>query len=185
MNTQQVKFPVPLKTNKVLSVLKELRMTIPTEAVPYLKPDNDIEYVDLITVLKMVSSANNQKLEILYDVFFYVYNKNKNTMTQTGTTTNDDSTLLSTNENYEHVNHPSHYNNYGVEVIDMMESIWGTQNLITFCEMNAFKYRMRMGTKPDNSIEQDIQKEQWYLNKAKELKDKLIKTKVSEFFNKE
>jgi hypothetical protein len=29
---------------------------------------------------------------------------------------------------------------------------------------------MRMGTKPDNSIEQDLKKEQWYLNKAKELR---------------
>lgn len=184
MNTQQVKFPVPLKTDKVVSVLKELRMTIPTEAVPYLKPDNDIKYTDLVTVLKMVSSANDQKLEILYDVFFYIYNKmNNNTIIQSGTTSIDDSTLLGTNENYEHVNHPSHYNNYSKEVIDMMESIWGIQNLITFCEMNAFKYRMRMGTKPENSIEQDIQKEQWYLNKAKELKDKLIKTKKDEFFN--
>lgn len=39
----------------------------------------------------------------------------------------------------------------------------------TFCEMNAFKYRMRMGAKPENSIEQDLKKEFWYLNKAKEL----------------
>lgn len=77
---------------------------------------------------------------------------------------------------YENVNHPSHYNNYSKEVIDMMENIWGIENLITFCEMNAFKYRMRMGTKPDNSIEQDLKKEKWYLNKAKELKQKLQKT---------
>ena len=77
-------------------------------------------------------------------------------------------------DNYENVNHPNHYNNYSKEVIDMMEDIWGTEALITFCEMNAFKYRMRMGTKPDNSIEQDMNKESWYLNKAKSLKSKLL-----------
>lgn len=71
--------------------------------------------------------------------------------------------------NYEYVNHPDHYNNYSKEVIDMMIDIFGRQNTIKWCEMTAFKYRMRMGTKPDNSIEQDLKKEQWYLNKAKEL----------------
>lgn len=76
-------------------------------------------------------------------------------------------------EHYESVNHPKHYNNYDVEVIDMMERIWGVENTINFCEMNAFKYRMRMGTKPEQSIEQDLKKEKWYLDKAKELKLKL------------
>lgn len=73
-------------------------------------------------------------------------------------------------QSYEHVNHPSHYNNYDIEVIEMMRRIWGDKATATFCEMNAFKYRMRMGTKPDNSTEQDLKKEQWYLNKAKELR---------------
>lgn len=71
---------------------------------------------------------------------------------------------------YEHVNSPNHYNNYSVEVIDMMEKIYGTDAVILFCELNAFKYRMRMGTKPDQPIHRDIEKEKWYLNKAKELK---------------
>lgn len=77
-------------------------------------------------------------------------------------------TITSTND-YEMVNHPQHYNNYDIEVIDMMERIWGTYATATFCEMNAFKYRMRMGTKPNQSIEQDLEKEQWCLKKAKEL----------------
>lgn len=71
---------------------------------------------------------------------------------------------------YEMVNHPSHYNNYSKEVIDMMVAIYGKENTALFCEMNAFKYRMRMGTKPNNSIEQDLKKEKWYLDKAKELR---------------
>jgi hypothetical protein len=75
-------------------------------------------------------------------------------------------------ENYEYVNHPAHYNNYSMEVIDMMERIYGRENTAMFCEMNAFKYRMRMGTKPDNDITQDLEKEKWYLDKAKELRMK-------------
>ena len=78
-------------------------------------------------------------------------------------------TTLAEDEQYERVNHPQHYNNYRDEVIVMMEKIWGLDALIDFCEMNAFKYRMRMGTKPDNPIEQDMEKERWYLNKMREL----------------
>lgn len=73
---------------------------------------------------------------------------------------------------YEYVNHPSHYNNYSVEVIDMMLCIYGPQKTFDFCEMNAYKYRMRMGTKPGIDINQDLEKERWYLKKAKEIKEK-------------
>ena len=76
---------------------------------------------------------------------------------------------------YEMVNHPSHYNQYDIEVIDMIIKIWGPEAAALWCDITAFKYRMRMGAKPDNSIEQDIKKEQWYLNKAKEIKENLIK----------
>ena len=64
------------------------------------------------------------------------------------------------------VDHPKHYNNYSVEVIDMMEKIYGVEKLMVFCELNAFKYRMRMGTK--GNMQEDFEKEQWYLNKIKE-----------------
>jgi len=67
----------------------------------------------------------------------------------------------------EKVDHPKHYNQYPIEVIDMMVSIWGKEKAIDFCTMNAFKYRMRLGHK--DSVEQDMAKEQWYLNKAKEI----------------
>ena len=73
---------------------------------------------------------------------------------------------------YEMVNHPDHYNQYSMEVIDMMERIWGVEATALWCEMTAFKYRMRMGTKPGNSTQQDLNKEDWYLRKAKELKEK-------------
>ena len=73
---------------------------------------------------------------------------------------------------YEMVDHPTHYNQYDKEVIDMIESIWGTYLAQKWCEITAFKYRMRMGTKPGNSIEQDLKKEKWYLDKSAELKAK-------------
>ena len=76
--------------------------------------------------------------------------------------------------NYEMVNHPTHYNQYDIEVIDMIIRIWGPEAAALWCDITAFKYRMRMGTKPDNSIEQDIKKEQWYLNKSKEIRENLI-----------
>jgi hypothetical protein len=81
---------------------------------------------------------------------------------------------------YEHVEHPSHYNTYSVETIDMMVRVFGKEKVADFCEINAFKYRMRMGTKPFNSIEQDLKKEQWYLNKAKELRNEIPIVKENE-----
>lgn len=74
---------------------------------------------------------------------------------------------------YEMVNHPTHYNNYDVEVIEMMKKIWGITATYNFCQMNAFKYRMRMGTKPGNDIIQDLDKEKWYLEQAHILKEQI------------
>ena len=76
---------------------------------------------------------------------------------------------------YEMVNHPSHYNQYDIEVIDMIIKIWGPEAAALWCDITAFKYRMRMGTKPGNSIEQDIKKEQWYLNKAREIRASIVR----------
>ena len=70
---------------------------------------------------------------------------------------------------YEHVNHPDHYNDYDVEVIEMMRRIWGDNECAIFCKLSAFKYRMRMGHKPTEPIERDLKKEDLYLKKYKEL----------------
>ena len=76
-------------------------------------------------------------------------------------------------DNYEEVNHPDHYNQYDVEVIDMMERIFGKAETAIFCKLNAFKYRQRMGNKPGQSFLKDLAKEKWYLAKKKELEKKL------------
>ena len=49
----------------------------------------------------------------------------------------------------------------------MRVDIFGRESTRQWCVMTAFKYRMRLGLKDD--IQQDLAKEQWYLNKAKEL----------------
>lgn len=73
---------------------------------------------------------------------------------------------------YEEVNHPDHYNVYDVEVVEMMERIFGIEETMSWCKLNAFKYRMRAGEKPTSTVEKDLKKEKWCLNKYKELKSK-------------
>lgn len=41
----------------------------------------------------------------------------------------------------EMVNHPSHYNQYPKETIDMMVDIFGREATRQWCVMTAFKYR--------------------------------------------
>lgn len=65
------------------------------------------------------------------------------------------------------VNSPAHYTQGSVEVFDMMLAIWGAEKVRTYCQLNAFKYRMRAGYKAD-AVE-DVQKALWYESKAKEI----------------
>ena len=62
-------------------------------------------------------------------------------------------------------NHPPRYNQYPIETIDMMEKIWGKEAVKQWCVMTAFKYRMRIGHK--DAIEQELEKERWYLERSK------------------
>jgi len=79
---------------------------------------------------------------------------------------------LDQKEEYDFVN-PEHYKRGSMEVIDMMKLLWGTEALILHCEMSAFKYRMRAGTKPDQPMERDLDKARWYDDKAKKLRNEL------------
>lgn len=73
-------------------------------------------------------------------------------------------------EKPDNVNHPSHYTKGKIEVIDMMLKVFGKEVVINYCDLNAFKYRMRAGYK--NDIVEDINKAMWYENKSKELSEK-------------
>ena len=71
---------------------------------------------------------------------------------------------------YDYIN-PSHYKTGQFETIEMMIAIWGVEACISFCEMSAFKYRQRMGLKPEQPIERDLSKAKWYEAKALELRN--------------
>lgn len=74
-------------------------------------------------------------------------------------------------KNYDFIN-PSHYKNGHKEVWQMMLDVWGKKAFINHCQMSAFKYRQRLGLKPDQPIERDLEKARWYENKANELINK-------------
>lgn len=79
------------------------------------------------------------------------------------------SDYMEVNKN-EQVKHPAHYNrDGGMECIDEMILVFGIQETMSFCKLNAWKYRYRAGLK--GSAEEDIAKSDWYLNKYKELKE--------------
>lgn len=73
--------------------------------------------------------------------------------------------------NYKKASEPQQYDEKGngahwraerVETVVLMEHAFGTVALTYFCEMNAFKYRLRAGKKKGQSIEQEIKKANWY-----------------------
>jgi len=69
-------------------------------------------------------------------------------------------------ETYEYVNSPDHYNDFSKEAWQMMLDIWGEEKFVAFCEMNAFKYKIRLGSKPNEPVERDLEKARWYLEMA-------------------
>lgn len=61
------------------------------------------------------------------------------------------------------VNHPLHYNQGNIECIDAMLSAFGKDSVFSFCICNTFKYIWRAEEK---NGKEDLEKAQWYLNKA-------------------
>ncbi len=60
------------------------------------------------------------------------------------------------------VNHPTHYNQGGVECIVAIEAALGPQGFIDYLRGQAMKYNWRLGLKGNPT--QDGQKGQWYQN---------------------
>lgn len=56
------------------------------------------------------------------------------------------------------VNHPSHYNAYPVEVIELTEHL-------NFCRGNAVKYLCRAGLKSKDTEVEDLEKSLWYVQR--------------------
>lgn len=75
------------------------------------------------------------------------------------------------------ISHPRHYNREGaIECIDEMELIYGPEAVMWFCLLNAHKYRYRAGLK--NNGYEDLEKSDWYMNKYKQLKEKVEANKI-------
>lgn len=67
----------------------------------------------------------------------------------------------------DNVNHPKHYEgSTSLECIEVMQIAYGTFVVYDFCICNAFKYLWRYGNK---NGEEDLNKAEWYINKAQEL----------------
>lgn len=75
------------------------------------------------------------------------------------------------NSNYDNEGNASHYDENRVNSIVKYERVYGTLAVMTFCEINADKYRDRIGKK--DNIEQEVLKIKWYENAAKFYFDKL------------
>lgn len=73
---------------------------------------------------------------------------------------------------YDYIN-PTHYQKNGKECIDVMIEKFGKEAVITFCELNAFKYNFRKGNKPGEDLEREENKIKWYLDKANELRNSI------------
>ena len=65
---------------------------------------------------------------------------------------------------------PKHYRrDGGIESIDEMEMVFGTEAVMHFCLLNVWKYRYRAA---DKNGEEDLRKSDWYMKKYCELKNK-------------
>ena len=68
----------------------------------------------------------------------------------------------------DHVNHPPHYNQGGVECIDAIEAALGPAGFVDFLRGQVIKYSWRLGHKggPEGSS-QDAAKAAWYAERLK------------------
>jgi len=69
------------------------------------------------------------------------------------------------------IKNPQHYTCHEHECIDEMIIVFGVRETISFCKLNAWKYRYRAGSK--GSPEEDNAKADWYISKVMELQESL------------
>lgn len=77
---------------------------------------------------------------------------------------------------YEYVHSPAHYvQEDGRETWERMLDLWTLEEVALWCEMTVFKYEDRLGKKPNETIDRDQGKIDWYTKKAEELRAKAKK----------
>jgi len=82
------------------------------------------------------------------------------------------------NKDYDYIN-PSHYiQEDGRQTWERMLDYWTEEQFILWCEMTIFKYKDRLGKKPHESEERELDKIKWYEDKVKEFKLKINKNET-------
>lgn len=76
---------------------------------------------------------------------------------------------VTADDSYDYIN-PQHYvQDDGRQTWEHMVDEFGLVETAIFCKLNAYKYRDRMGKKPNESTEREMKKVKWYEDKAAEL----------------
>lgn len=73
--------------------------------------------------------------------------------------------MASTNlieEQYNEKGDADYYDQDRLNTIRTMEQVYGTRSVLAFCECNVLKYRLRLGKKPEQSVERELTKARWY-----------------------
>ena len=71
-------------------------------------------------------------------------------------------------EQYDPVNKPFHYNTGEIECIEYIEQVLGPEGFVNYCHGTVIKYQHRYRYK--NKPVEDISKAQFYLNKMLKIK---------------
>ena len=74
----------------------------------------------------------------------------------------DTEETMSSKQDNDQVNHPSHYTQGGKEVIDIIQEVCSINEFIGYCKGNILKYLARRNFK--GFYKQDLQKADWYLD---------------------
>ena len=74
---------------------------------------------------------------------------------------------------YDELGNADHYSKDRINTIRILEKTFGTIATLYFCEMSALKYRLRVGKKESQNIEQELIKAAWYERAAKYYHEKL------------
>lgn len=72
-------------------------------------------------------------------------------------------------EDGEDIEKPARYNEFDIEVLEMMRILFGKDDVKAFLKLSAFKYRLRAGHKKNTAPEVDIQKAMYCMKRKEEI----------------
>jgi hypothetical protein len=67
---------------------------------------------------------------------------------------------------FDPVERPRHYANMGIEPIDVLEAWLTLDEFVAHCKASAIAYLARAGKKEGESLEQDLAKARWFVDRA-------------------